>query len=78
MKLNDINVINRFVDRECLTEVVMWCDKVKELEEQEAPATIHISAYIFDYVITAIRALDKADYYDNMEWINDNINFKVK
>lgn len=80
MKLKEYSVLNKWIPREQLTEVVILTNKLKEQESQcnndYQHVSIKISKYIFDNFMTGVKMLDEIDFF-NKDFIN-NVEFKIK
>ena len=78
MKIKEIQQLKRYVPSEFLADVIIVCEHIKDIESNNKQETIIIHPYIFDYVLTAIKVLININYFNNEEWINNNINVKLK
>lgn len=80
MTLKEINAVDRFIPREHLTEVVQYTELIKRYEKDydtnDKIVQIRIKKSLFDYVITAVRELDRIGYFDS-DFINE-VEFKIK
>ena len=78
MKIKEIQELKRYVPCEFLADVVIICERIKQMEDNKKSDTIEIHSFIFDYVLSAIKVLNNINYFNNEEWINNNINVKLK
>lgn len=78
MKIKEIQQLKRYVPNEFLADVVIICEGIKQMEDNKKSDTIEIHSFIFDYVLSALKVLININYFNNEEWINNNINVKLK
>ena len=80
MTLKEINMVDRFIPREYLTEVVQYTELIKRYEKEydttDKIVQIKINKTLFGYVISAVRELSRIGYFDS-DFINE-VEFKIK